>query len=1248
MKYGDLFQYEPLRTVVELRKSDQMDRELVSTYVVSDDMAEKLAEFVGPNLQLDTPADNKGLLVVGNYGTGKSHLMSMIAAVAENAELGELLRHDGARAALAPVAGRFQVVRVELSTSGSLRDTLCRELEYALAQRGIEYRFPPQEKVTNNKAALEEMLERFQAAFPGQGLLLIVDELLDYLRGRMTEGNAIVLDFGFLRELGEIASYVPFRFIGGVQVSLFDNPEFQFVADAIRRVQARFRQVPISKSDVQFVVAERLLRKTADQQTRIRAHLQRFTPFYEGLNERLDDFVRLFPVHPDYIDIFERITVAERREVLQTLSRAMQRLKEEPVPSDRPGLLAFDSYWDELRGNSAFRANPDIRTVVDASSALEELVEKGYPKGKDKALAQRIIHGLSVHRLSVGNIESPVGMTAEQLRDRLFLYDPLVAELGGEPAEDLRGEIETTLRLISRTVNGQFISATERDARGNLGGQFYLDVRKTVDYDAQVERRAATLGTDVLDRRYFEALTIALEQKDRPTVATGYNIWEYELVWRERNASRLGYLVLGAPNDRSTAQPPRDFYLYFLQLFQPPRFSDEKKADEVFFELTGADDAFKAALRHYAAAMDLAGSSAGNEREIYRRKADQYLKQLVRWLHEKMLEGVEVTHQGQTKKLLHWIQGKVRDRLGLAPSEMANVRDVLDLVASTCLASAFENDAPEYPRFSVLVRDETRAQAAQDALRGIRTGQPTKQAAAVLDALELLADGDRLDVGHSRYATELRDRLRAKGAGQVVNRAELIELVDGVEYFDPQRYRLEPEWVVVLLGALVHSGDLELVLPGRKFTAADLEALSMTPVTELAAFKHVAPPKELNVAVLRSLFELLGESPGLANQIAQGQDGPVQLLQARLAERVQALVRAQQQVQGGLPFWGRALLSEAEQANWREQLACAKQFLEGLQSYNTAGKLRNLKIGADEVQAQAGALALLDEVATLEKLAHDLSPLANYLAQAAMVLPQEHPWIAATKAAEQEIAAQLATPETRRQPHFRAQAEQRLTALKQEHIQAYSALHTAARLGAAESRKRAALLNDERLKQLNVLGTLPVLSPSPLTELQNRLGDLRECSALTEQQLQEAPVCPTCGYRPASEPAGVSPEVVLQNADSTMDTLLQGWTRTLRESLDDPLMQSKFELLPAEQRAAVEAFARSGDLPTRPEQHLVPGIRDVLQGLTRVVIRFDALKSALADGGAAARPDEIRERFERYLDEQLRGKPAGQVRVVLE
>lgn len=43
------------------------------------------------------------------------------------------------------------------------------------------------------------------------------------------------------------------------------------------------------------------------------------------MNERMDEFVRLFPVHPDFLDIFERVTVVEKREALRTISQTMRR-----------------------------------------------------------------------------------------------------------------------------------------------------------------------------------------------------------------------------------------------------------------------------------------------------------------------------------------------------------------------------------------------------------------------------------------------------------------------------------------------------------------------------------------------------------------------------------------------------------------------------------------------------------------------------------------------------------------------------------------------------------------------------------------------------------------------------------------------------------------------------------------------------------------------------------------------------------
>lgn len=128
-------------------------------------------------------------------------------------------------------------------------------------------------------------MEKFGQAYPEHGLLLVVDELLDYLRAR--DDHEIILDLNFLREVGEVSKDLRFRFMAGVQEAIFDSPRFAFVADSIRRVKDRFEQILIVRNDVKFVVAERLLKKTAEQQAWIREYLMPFARFYGELNIRV-------------------------------------------------------------------------------------------------------------------------------------------------------------------------------------------------------------------------------------------------------------------------------------------------------------------------------------------------------------------------------------------------------------------------------------------------------------------------------------------------------------------------------------------------------------------------------------------------------------------------------------------------------------------------------------------------------------------------------------------------------------------------------------------------------------------------------------------------------------------------------------------------------------------------------------------------------------------------------------------------
>ena len=1245
MKYGELLHFDPIESVVQLRDADKASaaQQLVSTYVISEEMAERLTQLVFPQMQFELPVDNKGILIVGNYGTGKSHLMSVVSSLAADATLLTVLTHPGVADSAKQIAGRFKVIRTEIgATTMSLRGILLAELEKNLEKLGVAYVFPEANTITNHKQAFENMMEQFTQVYPEHGLLLVVDELLDYLRTR--KDQELILDLNFLREVGEVCKDLRFRFIAGVQEAIFDSPRFAFVADSVHRVKDRFEQILIARNDVKFVVAERLLKKNAEQQVKIRAYLMPFAKYYGNLNERMDEFVNLFPVHPDYIDTFERVTVVEKREILKTLSRAMKDLLDKEVPTEEPGLIAFDSYWTTLKQNASFRAIPEIRDVIECSQVLEARIENAISRKQYKAMALRLIYALSVHRLTTGDIYAPLGATAEELRDRLCLFDPLIAELGSdEPDKDLQTHVETVLREIHKTVNGQFISSNPNNR------QFYLDLKKTDDFDALIEKRADSLGTAQLDRYYYEALKRVMECQDS-TYVTGYKIWQHELTWQEHKAARTGYLFFGVPNERSTAVPQRDFYLYFLQPNDPPRFRDDKQGDEVFFKLKEPDEDFQTALKNYAASLDLAATSSGHAKATYEAKANGFLKNLVQWLQKNSHDCYNVTYQGRTKNFSNWAKeaGKtLRDFSGVAPNEVINFRDLVNTIAGACLTPNFAEQAPAYPYFSILITGSNRNQAAQDALRALAGQNRTKQATAVLDALALL-DGEKLEPNKSKYAKLILATLQAKGHGQVVNRNELIQDDHGLEYFDTAASRLEVEWAVVILASLVYSGDLVLAIPGKKFDATALPQLAATNLEELIRFKHIEQPKEWNLPALKALFELLGMTPGLAQLVTQGNEEPVQNLQQELSKLVKRLVMTQQTLREGVSFWGLDLLTGTELSSQTEGLLEAKNFFEGIQAFTSPGKLKNLRYSVLEVTAHEKAVKALATVDTLRDFVLNHSPTVSWLTTAEAVLPAEHEWVDRLKTTRLDLLEALKQTDLSTLSSQSQAIGAQLLALKKDFRLAYITLHTKARLGVKDDKRKATLLNDARLQTLTRLGGIDLMPRQQLTEFQNRLVGLKSCFALTEQELDTSPVCPHCAFRPSVEGVFSGATHLLDQLDSQLDSLLTGWTNTLLGNLEDPMTQANLELLKAEERKPLEDFIKTRELPVPLDNNFVYAIKEVLSGLIKITVKVQSLQEALQITDGPATPAELKKRFDSYIDQLTRGKDPAKVRLVLE
>lgn len=90
-------------------------------------------------------------MIVGNYATGKSHLMSVLSAIAEYDSLSNYLQNPQVVESARSVVGKFKVIRTELgSTTMDLREFVTSQLEATLSDWGIEYQFPPRDKIPKN------------------------------------------------------------------------------------------------------------------------------------------------------------------------------------------------------------------------------------------------------------------------------------------------------------------------------------------------------------------------------------------------------------------------------------------------------------------------------------------------------------------------------------------------------------------------------------------------------------------------------------------------------------------------------------------------------------------------------------------------------------------------------------------------------------------------------------------------------------------------------------------------------------------------------------------------------------------------------------------------------------------------------------------------------------------------------------------------------------------------------------------
>ncbi|WP_026486463.1 DUF6079 family protein [Caldanaerobius polysaccharolyticus] len=1234
MKYGDLVQYDPIETVVKLKDADKEEEavRLVKTYVMSDSMADSLINVCIPQLQFDETIDNKGIFIVGNYGTGKSHLMSVISAIAENKDLLEYVDNLAFRKTAEKIAGRFKILRFDIgSTTMPLRDMLLKEIEKNLSRIGIEYHFPPMDQITNNKESLMEMMEVFQEKYPDKGYLIVVDELLDYLKSR--KELELYQDLTFLREMGEVCKSSRIRFMSGVQESLFDNPNFQHVAQTILKVKDRYEQIIIRREDISYVVSQRLLKKDDRQKAWIRHHLEKFSSLYKNMISRLEEYVDLYPIHPAFIEVFEKIYMVEKREVLKVVTQLMREMLDKDVPEDQPGLISYDAYWKFIKEDRAMRTEPNIKTVADKSGVLEDIIQHSFTKPIYKPAALRIIYALSVHRLTTGDIHEPIGITVENMKDDLCIYIP-----SPELEEDfLVSTIQTIMKEIIKTSNGQFITYNSQNQ------QYYLDMEKVgIDYNVKIQSKAEMLDDDAFNNGYYDILIKALDWNS-PQYVRDHRIWQYELMWEEKKVARYGYLFMGSPNERTTAQPPRDFYIYFLKPYGDKYFNiDEYEAqrDEVFFEFVNRDEIIDDNIKKYAAAMSLHTGASSEEKQIYLTKANEYMKNALKWIRDNMNDCFMVRYRGESRSIFQWIKSRMTGDKTL--------KDYVDMTASVCLSSYFSDKYPDYPSFAVSIT-ETNLEDMFKAAINYLAGKKTEHGAKILASLELL-DGDIISPSDSMYAQYYLDLLDKLPPGKVLTYDDIMEDVYG-DSLD-KKFKLEPEWVVLVLCSLVYTGDITLTLEGSntKYDATMLVQLANMNPADLVKFKHIERPKDMPVKELKKLFEFLGLPPGQITN-PNSRDEAIRNMLIRIDEIIEDLNVVKQFAVSDAVIWGKPVIDADKKKEYKEVLNNLGNFLDSLRVYNTAGKLKNFRYREEDISRQNAGIKVMKEVERLKSIKEKVGPYTSYLSSAELLL-KDKDWATemVNKMNESKAKVEELLNNTKGDDSALKQVVAELRNLKEEYVKMYMDMHRKYRLDINEDGRKKKIMRSDILNNLNKLATIEdennILPVFELKEVQDRLAALKTCYSLKRSDMEDNSMCPHCGYNFSDSEQPVYG--VLDYVEDKIEEVYESWTKTLLNNIEDPMLQlaENIKYLSIDQRKSIQQFLSTRKLPDRIDNVFISAVNDLMKGLEKVEVSVSDIKTYIAGDGPCT-VDEIKKKFERYIDSLVFGKDVSKVRIII-
>lgn len=1118
MKVKDLVQIEEVEEVVQITK--HRPDKIVETFVADTRLEHQICFLLERFLNR---TEKNSFFIIGSYGSGKSHLLAFLGDLFAHPNLWDRVRNESIRSYAVHFQDKsFVPIWIHLpSTKIDLRDYVWFEMEKQLGEiLGKEVTLAPSQYIRTAeedprfenflkeefKESHREEWEYLKSFHPGKALelarkffsrigirpvisedvetvmdhtlkllceemdkdtsiVLIIDELYDFLRGKGGGTAEFARDIAFLRDLGEASRNYKFFVLASLQEDILDPEKAGAEKDNLNRIRQRYEHLQIPYFNLQKVARERVLKKNQEQVEELRKLYsllrQRYFPSL-AFDEK--SFVDLYPIHPSILHFYERVVrEVGPRSIISFLSRSAVGIQDQPHDTLITVAELYDHLKDELASHTTFGV-----LVRDIVPRLEEGIFK-WIESEDRDWALKAVKALCI--LHIVNERRKCQELAE-----LILYKGM---------EDVNYQYFS--HLMEKLVKaGTYLYRAE----GTGIDAVYLIQTEGPPLDILIENEIMKIEDD--DPALWGEVLENLKDNGMPRELEGQGWGGLRVDWRGTERKGIGRFIadidehiLQEVKDRFDEEEDLDFALIILRPNLPPDYLSPKELPDERILVWRPAGLEKGDLYHLKRGLAIRRLiEGGPPKEML-----DSLNQHARLAREKINELTEN---------IYWKKGSLSF---LSPPLPKPFTETLN----KCVGNLLQLIYPQHPHFRRKITRKT----TRDVIRylsGISPPSPT-----VEDYAEQLSQGGLLvKEGEGRYVVREEGEFYTEIMDMLKSSEHPKKIADIYQRLREKPYGLTEEIVEFLILSLTNKGVVSIKGMGKEYFRHNLREILESNINIISSNYHL---HKLVIIIIPEVLEFLQVVFGEVNANTPEET-------SSLWERVRELPhkydfhKLEEKLQGFHPPFNNDLLLKRLE-NIKEPLQKLFEIIKD----NPSPEEGFRKVGdliKDEYSSFITYWQNLKTLYEIGELQSEVNREIDYLQQISLP-PQD-----GLLKSRDELLAELEGDNVGDKEYIQ-RWRSRADFLKNGYIEKYIALHEemvgnfAPWWGELEE-----IQKGEKLRTLGELWEIMgnVGESNPAEQLRREIYRLLEkkCNKLYKDSLLHHPLCPHCGFKPEASP----------------------------------------------------------------------------------------------------------------------------------